>query len=618
MRLKFFALAVWLGASSAGAQALSQGVTGRGVPWAVVEVPGGDAEWVAVWLAADASPPPRPWEDVGGSFGRSVVLSVPALAAPAALGEAFPALSGAVAVVLLGPVPKRDLALALEALEGVSPGQRPSARCSASDGVVTLVRKESEGFRWAFPLPGRPDPRFELAEAAAWLLEKRWRAQGFSGPVRVEGGACPLLVFYHRGGDPRERLVDARDRRGELAAPVEEGEMTAFLAVQKREAHRWAVDPKGVALAACQRLGWGGALGPLFFPVAPSPAALTRFLAEVMEPAGNAEIYERERRILPPETKTLANGAVLVLTRTGGDTGLLAVALSGLDATVAGDLAQEGAVSLAAKGLPSQVTVASGMAAVAAVGSGEELIDALEELMAVVSRPRGRGGAGLRTQALEALGLGFEVFGENVAVVLALPEGHEELGEAAEKFLAAVPAGKVRQIRRLAPGLWRQERVGSGEVWAVVELPGTLAGTVVGEALAQRLAAQGVEVEQHHPPGGLVVLFGGGGAPTLPAQEERLASAWEEARLLGPEDTTKAWEALTGRLFGSAAQATARRALGVFAPSLAPPFWQPPGDEEVRQVAVALPGFRQLPRLGAGPAGAPAKGSGKGAQGGAR
>ncbi len=605
-------LLLWLFTAPGFSQAVTQGRTSGGLPWAVVELPGGDGEWVAVWLPPDL-PVPAGWDEGGSAGGRVVTAWFSALSAPSVLGSALAAFPNAVAVTLVGPVPARELAAVFAGLEGVVPTAAPQVFCSFADGLVSVVRKSSEGFRWSFPLPPPWDPRSELARALAFLVEKRFQRLGFSGPVRIEGGVCPVLVLEHTGPHPRRMLAKARESRRRLAAAVEDGELTAFAAIQRREAALWAVDPKRVAVAAVERLGWGQALGPLFFPVEPAPAALEAVLQEVLLPkAGQAEVWERERRALPPEVRTLSSGVVLAYSEMASDVGILAVAFFGVDAALAQALAQEAALLAAKRGLPSQVTSALGMAAASLAGSPEELMEALEDLVVLVGgSPRESPSPPALAEARSALGLAPRVFAENLGVVLALPEGRDDLAEAAEKFLSALPAGKVRRVPQLAPGLAWTDGEGPVQVVAVVELPANLAGAVVTEVLAQRLRAQGADVEIQPSPGKLALLFWGGGKATVQEQDEALGAVWETARLFSLKDTTKAWESLSRRLQGSAAQKTARQALSLFFPAFATSLWVQPEDTEVREVLGALPSYKILPRFGVGPGGVPARGEGK-------
>lgn len=605
-------LVFFLCASSAFSQAVTEGRTKGGLPWAVVELPGGDGEWAAAWVSSQVEVPAG-WSEVEGAGEKLVTAWFPAFSAPAQLPSALAALPSAVAVVVVGPVPARELAAALEALEAVVPAPPLRVVCSWADGVVTPVRRTSEGFRWSFPLPPPWDPKNELAPALAVLAERRFQRLGFSGPVSVENGACPRLVLQHLGPNPRKMLAVARENRRKLAKTLEEEELSNFTAMQRREARRWAVDPRGVAVAGVERLGWGRALGPLLYPAEPAPTAVEDLLVEVfLRHAGTAEVWEGERRTLPPEVRTLGSGVVLAFRENASDIGILAVAFSGVDVVLAQALANELGVRAAKRGLPSQMSVGLGMAAVSLVGLPEELVQALEDLAELVAKGPGEGAdATALAYARQSLGLATQAFAENVGVVLELPEGRDELAEAAEKFLAGLPAGKVAQLRQLAPGLAWLPAEEPAQVAAVVELPVGLAGALAAEVLVQRLAAQGAQVELHHPAGKLVLLFAQSGQATVARQDEVLRGLWETARLLTPEDTAKAWDTLSQRLLGSAAQAAARQALSVFFPALGTNLWVKPEEAEIRQVIAELPDYRMLPRFGVGPGQGPATGEKK-------
>lgn len=605
-------LVLLLFATPALPQAVTQGCTRAGLPWAVVELPGGDGEWVAAWLPPNVPVPPG-WEEGSGVGARAITAWFPALAASSQLLSAFASLPSATAVMLVGPVPARELAAPLEALEAVVPVPASRGPCGFADGLVTPVRNTREGFRWSFPLPPAWDHRSELAPAIAFLAERRFQNLGFTGPGRIEGGSCPLLVLEHLGPSPRRLLAVARESRRKLAAPVEEGELATFTAIQRREATLWAVDPRGVALAGLERLGWGRALGPLLYPVEPASQALEDLLQEVfLRHAGSAEIWERERRALPAEVRNPGSGVVLAFRENASEVGVLAVAFSGVDGALAQALAQEVGLRAARRGLPSQVTLALGMAATALVGFPEELVEALEDLTEVVARgSKETSRATALARARQALGLAPQAFAENVAVFLDFPEGRDELVEAAEKFLSALPAGKVMRLPQLVPGLAWEPGEGPAQVAAVVELPPSLAGALAAEVLVQRLSAQGAEVELQHPAGKLVLLFSQGGQATVQRQDEALAAVWETARLFSPDDTARAWEALSRRLLGSTAQAAARQALAVFFPALGTSVWVGPEEAEVRDVAGGLPGYKILPRFGVGPGQGPARSESK-------
>ncbi|MFN3414025.1 MAG: hypothetical protein ACK42L_08205, partial [Thermoanaerobaculum sp.] len=105
-------------------QAITAGRTGKGLPWAVVELSGGDGELAAVWLPPGVSAPAE-WEEASGPVGNVASAWFPTLSAPSQLLSALPGFSSAVAVILVGPVPARELAVFMEALEAVTPALPP-------------------------------------------------------------------------------------------------------------------------------------------------------------------------------------------------------------------------------------------------------------------------------------------------------------------------------------------------------------------------------------------------------------------------------------------------------------------------------------------------------------
>ncbi|MCX7894434.1 MAG: hypothetical protein N2447_00550 [Thermoanaerobaculum sp.] len=584
-------------------QAVTQGRTSQGLPWAVVELPGGDSEVVAAWVTGDLEQGPPGWEPSGWTGGLAFVASAPALQAPLLLAERLQVLPASRAVVFLGPVPARELSACLHHLEAVPYAPPPRAPCGTVDGSVTFHRREVEGFRLSFPLPPPWDPRFELAPAAAFVLDRRFRQLGFSGPVRVEREVCPQLTLEHLGDKPYQAFNLARASRQHLAAPVAEGELAPFFLLQRREVNGWAVNPREFAVKVVERLGWGRPLGPAFLPLTPAPAAVEELLRQsLLAYIGQGEVWQRERRGSFHEVATLANGAVLVLREIPAEVGILAVGFGGVESEAARGLATQLAVLASQQGLPSQVAAGVGTAAVGVVGSSEELVEILESLVAQVTGWRGTTTGRARSRALAACGLEGVVRGENVAVALELPEGGEELGEAAEKFLASLPAGEVRRLPSLQAGLWWQEAGGPAEVVAVVELPGDLAGLVAAQALSQRLQAQGAEVNVQSLAGFLLLVFGLAGGGTVQSQDEALAGVWDTARMVTAEDVRQAWERLTQQFFGSAAQGVMRRALAVFLPPLASTVWRAPEASAVRQLVNSLPGYKALARFGFGPA----------------
>lgn len=578
-------------------QAVTQGKTTQGLPWAVVELPGGDTEIVAAWLSLEA-PVPSGWEEAQSPWPRVVVTEELAVKATARFMEALGGLEAVVAVALVGPSPARELPGLLAKLEDVKPAQPPKAGCGFTDGVVNFVRADREGFALTLPAPGPEENFWELTELAVFLGESRWQKLGFSGPVRWRKGPCPTVTLEDYGEEPRKRLARGREVLGELGKPVESFELETYRSWKLRETARWAVDPKSIAVEACQRLGWGRALGPLFYPPLVSPKAA----GEVMERVfglfkGQATIFERERRATAPGIETLSNGVSLLTQPIASEFALLAVAFSGVATQVAEEVAKTFAVEAVKQGYPAETVSAAGMVAVVVVANPAELTEHLERLATLLSREASPMDS-LAAKGLQAVGLGSRIAGENLAVLLQLPEGEEEVLEAAHKFLASLPSGSLLRGGSLAPGLVWHDADAPAEIVAFFELPESLPGALLGHVLVRRLAAQGANAQLTHQPGRLVLGFWGQGAESLQAQDEILEKAWESARLLSVREILTAWPEVGQTLSGSSAKVAMRQVMGVFFSSLARFF--SPEEEEVANLLRALPAYRNLPRLGLG------------------
>lgn len=583
------------------AQAISQGRLASGLPWAVVELPGGESQVVACWLPPHAFVP-EGFREARAAWGKTAVLQVPARSGLPSLIAALETLPSAVGVVLIGPTPARELSAALETLAKVPVTPAPTGPCPFLDGALTVERSRREGFQLVFPAPPPTDPRWELGELVARVAERRWQQLGFSGPVRWQAGTCPLLLFTDEGDNPRQRLARARQQRSQLLASVSAEELEALRSMREREASRWAVDPEGMAAALVERVGWGRNLGPVFYPPEPSAKAVEALLGELMSSwAGSAVLWERERRALPPETETLPNGVTVRVQTVPAHVAIVALALSGVAAPLASEAAQRVALSAARAGLPSETWMLAGMAGVAVVVPPVELAEQLEEMVRTLLQ-EASSWHGLKAQAWDAAGLATRLQGENVAVVLHLPEGGEEGLEAARKFLASVPTGGLRQRRPLAAGLHLLASEGTVEVVALAPLPPARLGAAAGELLRQRLAALGVEAQLHHQAGWLVLSFGTAGQGTVAEAERKLEKAWDQARLIAPGELLTAFDTWRQQLFGSAGKAAMRQGMGVFFPELSGQL-PSPEDKEVAEVLGALPGFRQLVRLAQGPPG---------------
>ncbi|MGQ9834685.1 MAG: hypothetical protein ACUVRQ_01675 [Thermoanaerobaculaceae bacterium] len=590
-------------------QAVTQGKTTQGLPWAVVELPGGDTEIVAAWLPPGA-PVPLGWEEAQSTWPRVVVKEELAGKGIARLMESLEELEAVVAVALVGPSPARELSGLLAKLEGAKPAQPPKSVCSFTDGVVDFVRADREGFALTLPAPGPEDGSWELTELAVFLAERRWQQLGFSGPVRWRAGPCPTVTLEDHREEPRRRLAQGREMLGELGKPVEPFEQQAYRSWKLRETARWAVDPKAVAVEACQRLGWGRALGPMFYPPQVSPKAASELMAKVFGLfRGRATVFERERRATAPESETLPNGVSLLLQPIAADFGLLAVAFSGVAPQAAQEVARSFGVEVVKQGYPAETVAVAGMVAVVVVANPAELTENLERLAMLLSREASPTDP-LVARGLQALGLGSRIAGENVAVLLQLPEGEEEVLEAVHKFLASLPSGSLLRGGSLEPGLVWQDADAPAEIAAFCELPESLPGAVLGQVLVRRLAAQGINADLNHQPGRLLLRFWGGGAESLQAQDAILERTWESARLLSAREILSAWPEFLQALSGSAAKVAMRQVMGVFFSGFG--HLAPPEEEEVAGLLQRLPGYRSLPRLGMGRWGGGGSQTGKG------
>ena len=201
-------------------QAMSEWRTTHDLPVAIAEVAGGDVEVLTAVLPAEASPP----DTVAGfpaqlTARRGALLwsvRVPALLVQSALSEFVQTLAttGCAAVVLLGPVPARELEGPLAALEGVPVRPLPRVPCVLAEGGVEVRRGSPERVTLSLALPGPTDPRYDLIPALVAFLRARL-ATTFPD-VRVESeleGACARLLVRLPAGQEHPRVVD-RGARG--------------------------------------------------------------------------------------------------------------------------------------------------------------------------------------------------------------------------------------------------------------------------------------------------------------------------------------------------------------------------------------------------------------------
>jgi hypothetical protein len=154
-----------------------------------------------------------------------------------------------------------------------------------------------------------------------------------------------------------------------------------------------------------------------------------------------------------------------------------------------------------------------------------------------------------------------------------------------------------------APGLAWKAGEGPPQEIGTVELPSTAAGLVAGQVAQDRLSHEvGVRTFLLVPAGRFVLAVAVEGGAHVPALDTRLASLWKGAcRPATAAETAAAARRLLSRLYGDAAQATARTAAGVFLP-LVPTDAGLLGMDarEVTAVLTALPRWEKLARFARG------------------
>jgi len=596
-------------------QATSEWRTTHDLPVAVAEVAGGDVEVLAAVLPADASPP-----DTLAGFPTQVTsrrgallwtVRVPALLVLPAFSEFVRALSptGTAAVVALGPVPARELEGPMAALEGVP--VRPLARvpCVLAEGGVEVLRGTPERVALALAVPGPTDPRYDTLPALAAFLRARLTAA--FRDVRVESeleGACARLLVRLPAGTEHPRVV-LRGLRQRLAAlpatpPTDDEAARAVASCQSRAA-RAAVAGTAAAQELAERLALGGSIAGALATPAVDPATLSELAHQVLDGhAGFATVVEQERRpqIEPPQT--LENGVVLSVRWIPGETGVVAVALGGVDPRSARRVLTAAAEATASEGWAATVGDTLGVPTLAVASPAAGVTSVMEHISEVLAAPGSPAGDDLDTEVARALGLAERVTAETVSVALALPPEVEEGPEAAGKFFGSLSGGGVRTGAALAsPGLAWKAGEGPPQEIGMVELPSTTAGLVAGQVAQDRLSHEaGVRTFLLVPPGRLLLAVAVDGGAHVPALDTRLASLWKGAcRPTTAGETTTAARRLLSLLYGDAAQATARAAAAVFLPVVptdAGLLGMDPRD--VTAVLTALPGWEKLARFARG------------------
>jgi hypothetical protein len=596
-------------------QATSEWRTTHDLPVTVVEVAGGDVEFLVAVLPTEASPP----ETVVG-FPTTVkpqrgallwTARVPVLLTQPALAEFVRTLAttGAAAVVALGPIPARELEVPLAALEGVPDRPLPRLPCVLADGGVEVRRGGPERVELSVALPGPQDPRYDLMPALAAFVRARLTAAFPEVQVEneLEGGCARLVVRLPAStGSPSLVLRHLRQRLVSLplATPTAEEVADALAACQARAA-RAAVAGADVAEELAQRLALGGSVAGALASPALDSATLAELARSVLGGhAGFATMVEHERRPQDERPETLEDGAVLSIRWIPGDTGVVAIALGGMDPRAARTLLTSAANAAADEGWATDIGGTLGVPTLAVAAPSAAIIAAMERVSDSLSAAQPAQSDDLDSEVAHALGLSQRATADSVSVALALPPAVDEGPEAGRKFFGSLPGAGVRTGSTLAnPGLAWKVGGGPPQVVGTVEFPATVAGAVAGQVVQDRLArAGGVRTFQLVPPGRLVLAIAGEGTAHVPALDDHLADLWKGARHAATAgEVTAAARRLFAALYGDTAQATARAAASVFLPIV-------PGEaallgidaREVSAILAALPSWEKLARFARG------------------
>jgi hypothetical protein len=596
-------------------QATSEWRTTHDLPVAVAEVAGGDMEVLAAVLPADASPPdtvvgfPTQVTPLRGALLWTV--RVPALLVNPAFSEFVRMLSatGTAAVVALGPVPARELEGPMAALEGVPVRPLPRVPCVLAEGGVEVLRGSPERAQLTLAVPGPADPRYDLLPALAAFL--RARLTPAFPDVRVEseleGGCARLLVRLPAGQEhPRVSLRGLRQRLAAIpATPPTADETARAVASCQSRAARAAVAGNAAAQELAERLALGGGVAGALATPALDAAALGELAHQVLDGhAGFATLVEQERRPQNEPLQTLQNGVVLAVRWIPGETGVVAVALGGVDPRSGRKVLTAAAEATASEGWAATVGDTLGVPTLAVASPAAGVIAVMEHVSETLASGGSTAGDDLDAEVVRALGLAERVTAETVSVALALPPEVEEGAEAAGKFFGGLPGGGVRTGATLAtPGLTWKAGDGAPQEVGVVELPSTTAGLVAGQVARDRLAHEaGVRTFVLAPPGRVMLALAGEGGAHVPALDTRLAALWKAAcRPATAAEATAAGRRLLSLLYGDAAQASARSAAAVFLP-VVPTDAGLLGTEarEVSAVLAALPSWEKLARFARG------------------
>jgi len=622
-------VALFLATAASTPNALSQVVsewrTSRGLPVAVVEIGGGDVEYAAALLPADAATP----NNVAGfpvtvRPGPSMQLwsaAAPSLAAQAAVAEFLAALSrsGSASLVILGPVPAREIQALAPAIEAIPATASPHPSCMLAEGAVAERAAVLDAVELAIALPEPSDPRTDLVPALVSWVRTRL-APGFPD-ARVAGelqGGCARLVIRAPAHDEHPRIALRRLRQTLAQLPtvaVSSDELVRAVAACEERAGQALVDGAAVTRELAERLALGGSTVRAFSTPSVDGATLAELGRQVLSGhPGSATVFERERRLKEDPPHTLDNGVSVSTRWIPGETGVVAVALGGIAPSWGREVLASTAATASRQGWLAVVGEIVGVPTLAIAVPGGSITDAIERVAESLSSARAAARDDLEAEASQAIGLADSLTAEKISVALALPPEADVGSEAVEKFFGGFPSGTVTAGGAPArvPLAWT---VGDGppQLVGLVELPPSLEGLVGWQLLKDRLRPEdGVRSTALAPPGRLLLAVGAEGGDNVPSLDARIAALWKAVqRPASGAEVAAAARRTIESLYGDTAQAAARTAAAVFLPTV-------PRQEEllgvdaalVNRVIAALPGWDKVTRFARGSAPPPPAPSG--------
>jgi hypothetical protein len=610
-------------ASWCGAQVATSWKSATDVPAAVVELPAGDLEHIAVFVPSETRLPASvggwPVRSMPRQGGSVAVLSVPASASLPAAEGLFQALApfGAASVVAFGPAPLRDLGPASAALDALPFRPPARLRCELAEGATAPMRGTPERVEIQLAVPGPDDMRHDLLPAFAAWVETRLQ-HGFPG-ARVTVGApegCPRLLVRLDAGNLAARTMVARlrealDQLG-AEAPADD-ELAALQEVMRRRHAELLRDGAALAAQLADRLARGGTVATTFSSPYLAPTTIASLGASLLRGRpGLALVWEAERRAASSPPQILDNGVALTWRFIAGDTAVAALALGSLTPGSGRALLEGAAVDAARRGWVVELGDFAGVAALAVAVPSPELTEVLESLAGTLTSATVSPPTGLDAGVARVLALGSALTAETVSVAMLLPEDNEEAQEAAMKFFGGLrEAGIVSSAAGPDGGLVWTPGEGTPSLAALVELPVTPDGWVAAQVLTERVSSQhGASARLLGAGGRLVLDVRMSGENDVPALDRSAAKTWPSmVRPVGAQEVAAAAGALSVSLYGDTLRSASRMAAAAFLPSLPrPEEVLAVGPAEVAQVFGALRKWQGLPRLAVGPS--PAAGRG--------